>query len=98
MTTLRCTHQTTAFPGRDALAPPGSVGQVSNRQAELKTWATMVKADVEPISGPRCFGHEQWRKDWVKVSCKLTQDRRAWSASARDVVNAIGVAGSTRLG
>ncbi len=34
MTIRRSTYQATAFPGSDALAPPGSVGQVSNRQAE----------------------------------------------------------------
>ncbi len=33
MTTQRCTHQATAFPGSDALAPQGSVGHVSTRQA-----------------------------------------------------------------
>ncbi len=63
---------------------------------QLKTWATSIKADLEPISGPRVFGHARWRKDWVKVSSELAQDRRAWSASARDVVNAIGDAGSNR--
>ncbi len=54
--------------------------------------------DLEPISGPRVFGHARWRKDWVKVSSDLAQDRRAWSASVRDVVNAVGDAGSTRPG
>ncbi len=49
MTTLRCTHQTTAFPEIDALAPPSSVGQVSNRQAELKTWATTGNA-IAPVN------------------------------------------------
>ncbi len=34
MTTLVSTHQTTALPRSDAVAPPGSVGQVSSRQAE----------------------------------------------------------------
>ncbi len=59
---------------------------------QLKTWATTVKADLEP----RVFGHARWRKVWMKVSCELAvQDRRAWSASVRDVVNAIGDAGST---
>ncbi len=33
MTTIRSTHQATASPGSDALTPPGSAGQVSNRQA-----------------------------------------------------------------
>ncbi len=34
----------------------------------------------------------------MKVSSELVQDRRAWSASIRDVVNEIGDAGSTRPG
>ncbi len=65
---------------------------------QLKTWATTTKADLDPISAPRVFGHARWRKDWVKVSSELAQDRRAWSASVRDVVNAVGDAGSTRPG
>ncbi len=32
----------------------------------------------------------------MKVSCDLAQDRRAWGASIRDVVNSIGDAGSNR--
>ncbi len=57
---------------------------------QLKTWDTTIKADLEPISGSRVFGYAQWRKDWVKVSSELAQDRRAWSASVRDVVSAVG--------
>ncbi len=38
---------------------------------QLKTWAT-----IEPLSGPQVFGHARWRKDWVKVSSELAQDRR----------------------
>ncbi len=44
------------------------------------------------------FGQARWKKDWVKVSSELAQDRRAWSASVRDVVNAIGDASSIRPG
>ncbi len=46
------------------------------RQAggQLKTWATSIKADLEPISKPRVFGHARWRQDLVKVSSELTQD------------------------
>ncbi len=36
--------------------------------------------------------------DWVKVPSELAQERRAWSASVRGVVNAIGDAGLTRPG
>ncbi len=74
--------------------------RTSRRQAGgvLKTGATTIRADLEPLSGPRVFGHAQGRKDWVKVSSALTQDRRAWSASVRDVANAIDDAGSTRPG
>ncbi len=57
-----------------------------------------VWCPLEPLSGPRVFGHAQWGKDWMKVSSELAQDRRAWSASVRDVVNSIGDAGSTRPG
>ncbi len=53
----------------------------------LKIWATMIKADLEPIFGPRVFGHARWRKGGVKVSSELAQDLPAWSASVRDVVN-----------
>ncbi len=56
---------------------------------QLKTWTTTIKVDLEPIAGPRVFGQARWRQDWVKVSSELAQDRRAWSASVRDVVNAI---------
>ncbi len=59
---------------------------------------TTIKLDLEPVSGPRIFGHARWRKDCVKVSIELAHDRRAWSASVRDVVNAIGGAGSIRPG
>ncbi len=48
---------------------------------QLKTWATMIKAGLESYSGPRVYGNARWRKDWVKVSSELAQDRRAWSAS-----------------
>ncbi len=47
-------------------------------------------ADLETLSGLRVFGYARWRKDWVSVSSELAQDRRAWSASVRDVVNPIG--------
>ncbi len=59
---------------------------------------TTIKANLEPLSGLRVFGYARWRKDWVKVSSELAQDRRAWSASIRDVGNSIGDAGSTRPG
>ncbi len=58
-------------------------------------WVATVTADLEPVTGSRVFGYAQWRQDWVKVSSEPEQDRRAWSASIRDVVNSIGDAGST---
>ncbi len=54
---------------------------------QLRQWATTIKADLEALFRPRVFGHARWRKDWVNVSSELAQDRRAWSASFRDVVN-----------
>ncbi len=52
---------------------------------QLKTWATTIKAHLEPLSGPRVFGHAQWRKDWMQVSSEIAQDHQAWSASKHDV-------------
>ncbi len=57
---------------------------------QQKTWATTITADLGPLFESRVFVHARWRKDWVKVSIELAQDRRAWGASVRDVVNAIG--------
>ncbi len=33
---------------------------------KLRAWATTIKVDREPFSGPRVFGNTRWRKDWVK--------------------------------
>ncbi len=49
------------------------------------------------------FSHSEsymraWRTDWAKVSSELAENRRAWGASIRDVVNAVGDADSTRPG
>ncbi len=81
---------------KDLLLPTPPRTWRRRAQDQLKTWTTTIKADLEPISGPRIFGHARWRRDWVKVLSELAQDRRAWSASVRDVVNAIGDAGFTR--
>ncbi len=39
---------------------------------QLKTWATTIKADLDPLSRLRAFGHARWRKDWVKVTSHRT--------------------------
>ncbi len=48
----------------------------------VKTWATTIKADLEPLSGLRYFGHARWTKGWAKASSELAQDRRAWGCLA----------------
>ncbi len=65
---------------------------------QLKTWAATTKVDLKPLFGPRVIGYAQSRKEWVKVSRELAQDRRTWGASGRDVVNLIGDAGATNHG
>ncbi len=67
-------------------------------RGQMKTYATTIKADLVPLSGPWVLGHARWRNDWVNVSSEHAQDRRAGSASVRDVVNSIGNArGSSAL-
>ncbi len=46
---------------------------------------------MQPLSGPRVF---EWKNDWVKITNELAQERRAWGASLRDVVNSTGDTGS----
>ncbi len=66
---------------------------------QLKTWTTAIKADLEiPRTQPRVFGHARWGKVWAKASSELAQDRWAWSASIRDVVNLIVDASPTHPG
>ncbi len=42
---------------------------------------------LKPLYGQRIFSCVRLRKSWVKVSSELAQDRQAWGASIRDVVN-----------
>ncbi len=75
MTTQRRTHQATAFPGSDALAPPGSVGKVSNRQAEpllhrnddiqVAYWTVRTLQDV----GVQALTMRELRKHTVDIAC-----------------------------
>ncbi len=76
--------------------PPHALGGRDGGQ--LQILATTITADLKPLSVPRVFGHARWRKDLVIDSGEIAQDRRAWRASVRDVVNSIGYAGSTRPG
>ncbi len=74
------------------------VSDLSPSDFLLRPPQTGLRGHAYRILGPRAFGHARRRKDWVKVSSELAQDRRAWSASVSDVVYAIGDAGSTRPG
>ncbi len=75
MTALRPTNPATGLPGRHALAPPGSVGQVSNRQAEpllrkkgdlhVAYWDVRTLKDV----GVQVPAMRQLRKYNVDIAC-----------------------------
>ncbi len=43
-------------------------------------WATTLKEDLKPLSGPRVFRYAQRRKDWMKVPGEVVQDRQAREA------------------
>ncbi len=59
---------------------------------QVKTWATIIKADMEPLFGPRVSGHAQWAKVYIEV----TQDHRVWGASIRLVMPAQPASGKCR--
>ncbi len=58
----------------------------------------ILREDLDLLSGPLAFDYTRWRKDRLKVSSELSQDRRDWDASGSDVVNSNGDAGSTHPG
>ncbi len=83
---------------KDLLLPTPTRTLRMRAGGQLKTSATTIKIDLEPISRPRVFGHARWRKGRMKVSSELAQDLRDWSAFVRSVVDAIGDADSTHPG
>ncbi len=63
------------------------------------TWSGLVgELSIIEVRYFRGELNSQCSFDWVKVSSKLAQDRRARSVCVRDVVSSIGDAGSTRPG
>ncbi len=75
ITTTGTTHLATASPGSDALVPPGSVGQVSNRQGEplllrkddlhVAYWTVRTLQDV----GVQALTMRELRKYNVDIVC-----------------------------
>ncbi len=65
--------------------------------SQLMTFETTVRADLEPHSGRRVFGHARWRKDWVKISSELVRDRQPWNASVQEVMYSLCDDSSTHL-
>ncbi len=82
---------------KDLLLPTPPPTWHRRNGSQMKMWATTIKAGLGPLYGPRVFGCARWGKVWVKASNELAQDRRAWSASIRGMVNWIGDTDSTRL-
>ncbi len=56
-------------------AGTGDLGVLTTHEASPMEMTTVRNthlatafSDLEPLSGPRVFGHARWRKDWVEVS------------------------------
>ncbi len=60
---------------KDLLLPTSPRTWRRRARGQLKTWATTIKADLEPLSGLRVFGHARWRKDWVKAPNEFTSSQ-----------------------
>lgn len=65
---------------------------------QTKTWLETIKEDLTLISGPATYGLRSWNNSWLQHSVGLAQDRRAWAAAVRDVVNLREEASSFRPG
>ncbi len=60
----------------DLLLPTPPRAWRRRTRGQPKTWATALNGGPGPLSGPRVFRNARWRKDLVKVSSDLAQDRR----------------------
>ncbi len=67
-------------------------------RGQRKMWVPTVKAELEPLSGPQAIDYARCRKDWANAPRELAQDRRARSASIRNVVSSIDDTDLTRSG
>ena len=65
---------------------------------QLKTWSTTIKQDLSLMSGPQVHGLRTWNRCWLQLSVDLAQDRRAWAAAVRDIINGREEASSFRPG
>ncbi len=64
---------------------------------QLKTWSGTIKKDLALLDGPRVYGLRRWNRGGPWIGIEMAQDRRAWSAAVRDVMNAL-EAGQLRPG
>ncbi len=60
-----------------------------------KIWETTVNEDLVRLIGPAVVDIRERNKEWVLLAMDPVQDRRAWSAAARDAVNAIDAASAS---
>ncbi|MDY6930075.1 MAG: reverse transcriptase family protein [Pseudomonadota bacterium] len=65
---------------------------------QLKTWTTTIKQDLALITGPQVHGLRPWNRNWLQLSVDFAQNRSAWAAAVRDVVNGREEASSIRPG
>ncbi len=52
-------------------------GELIKSLLEQANWRPAEDVGNHDQDRPRVFGYARWRKDWVKVSSELAQDRRA---------------------
>jgi len=83
-------HASYRNPGifiREPISPLPLPGWCMRLGGQLRTWLGTIKADAEVISGPHSYGVQRWRRDWLQRTQELANDRRAWAATIRDLVN-----------
>jgi len=72
---------------REAISLSPLPGRRKRLGGELRTWLGTIKADAEVISGQHIDGVQRWKRDWLQLAQELANDRRAWTAAIRDLLN-----------
>ncbi len=64
---------------------------------QMKTWSKTIKKDLGLHRGSRVYGLRRLNWKWPSICIEMAQDRRVWSATMRDAINAL-EAGKLRSG
>jgi len=71
----------------EAISQPTLPGWCKRLGGKLWIWLGTIIADAEVLPGPHIYDVQRWRRDWFQRTQELANNRRAWAATIRNLVN-----------